>query len=164
MASIALQLVDKTKVPFPAAIDMFNVSERIGVFHLMNAVKTLLVYIVDDDESVRIGLSRLMRSAGFEARTFGGAEEFLKNLQTERPACVLLDITMPGATGLDVQARLNEKGVRLPVIAVSARDDEETRRLARELGVQFFLRKPVDDQALLDAITWVTGEHELTPS
>lgn len=139
---------------------MFNVGERMGVFHLMNTVKTLLVYIVDDDESVRTGLSRLMRSAGFEARTFGGAEEFLANLQTERPACVLLDITMPGATGLDVQARLNEKGVRLPVIAVSARDDEETRRLARELGVQFFLRKPVDDQALLDAIHWVTGPRD----
>jgi FixJ family two-component response regulator len=130
----------------------------------LNTVKTLLVYIVDDDESVRTGLSRLMRSAGFEARTFESAEQFLKNLHIERPACVLLDITMPNVTGLEVQARLKQKGMNLPVIAVSARDDEETRRLARELGVQFFFRKPVDDQALLDAIAWVTGEHELTPT
>lgn len=126
--------------------------------------KTLLVYIVDDDESVRTGLSRLMRSAGFEVRAFESAEQFLENLQSERPACVLLDITMPGASGLDVQARLKEKGMHLPVIAVSARDDEETRRLARDLGVQFFFRKPVDDQALLDAIAWVTGERELIPT
>lgn len=131
---------------------------------MIRTVKTLLVYIVDDDESVRTGLSRLMRSAGFEAKAFESAEEFLKRLQTERPGCILLDITMPGATGLDVQARLKEQGVSLPVIAVSARDDEETRRLARVLGVQFFLRKPVDDQALLDAIAWVTGEHEVTPN
>lgn len=128
----------------------------------MNAVKTLLVYIVDDDESVRTGLSRLMRSAGFEARVFDSAGQFLRNLQTERPACVLLDITMPNVTGLEVQARLKEKGIMLPVIAVSARDDEDTRRLARELGAKFFLRKPVDDQALLDAIHWVTGSKDNT--
>ena len=103
-----------------------------------------------------------MRSAGFEARAFENAEQFLTSLQSKRPACVLLDITMPGASGLDVQARLKEKGMHLPVIAVSARDDEETRHLARDLGVQFFLRKPVDDQALLDAIAWVTGERALT--
>jgi FixJ family two-component response regulator len=130
----------------------------------MNTVRSLLVYIVDDDEAVRTGLSRLMRSAGFEARAFDSAEQFLCSLKTERPACVLLDITMPNVTGLEVQARLREKGIKVPVIAVSARDDEETRRLARELGVQFFLRKPVDDQALLDAIAWVTGERELTPT
>jgi FixJ family two-component response regulator len=155
-------LADKTKVPFPVRIDAFTVSKRMGAFHLMRTAKTLLVYIVDDDESVRTGLSRLMRSVGFEAKAFESAEALLKNLQAERPACVLLDITMPGASGLDVQARLKEKGMNLPVIAVSARDDEETRRLARELGVQFFLRKPVDDQALLDAIAWVTGERALT--
>ena len=126
----------------------------------MNTVKTLLVYVVDDDESVRTSLSRLMRSAGFAPRVFDSAEQFLRSLQTERPACVLLDITMPNVTGLEVQARLKDKGIKLPVIAVSARDDEDTRRLARELGVQFFLRKPVDDQALLDAIHWVTGPRD----
>jgi FixJ family two-component response regulator len=155
---------NKTKVPFPVRTDTFTVSKRTGVFHLVGTVKTLLVYIVDDDESVRTGLSRLMRSAGFEARVFESAEQFLENLQIDRPGCVLLDITMPRVTGLEVQARLKQKGIKLPVIAVSARDDEETRRLARELGVQFFLRKPVDDQALLDAIAWVTGEHKAIPN
>jgi FixJ family two-component response regulator len=119
------------------------------------AAKALVVYIVDDDVSVRKALSRLMRSAGLEPREFECPERFLKEVCTAVPACVLLDITMPGITGLEVQRRLREKGVGLPVIAVSARDDEETRRLARELGAQFFLRKPVDDQALMDAIHWV---------
>jgi FixJ family two-component response regulator len=126
--------------------------EHLGV---ARAAKALVVYVVDDDASVRKALSRLMRSAGFEPREFECPERFLEQVCTKTPACVLLDITMPQVTGLEVQKRLKEKGIGLPVIAVSARDDEETRRLARELGAQFFLRKPVDDQALMDAIHWV---------
>lgn len=116
-----------------------------------------LVYIVDDDESVRRALSRLMRAAGIDARGFASPREFLDEVRAEPFACVLLDITMPGTTGLEVQARLKEKGIDLPIIAVSARDDDETRAKARELGAKFFLRKPVDDRALLDAIAWVSG-------
>ncbi len=120
----------------------------------------LIVYIVDDDDSVRTGLSRLMRSAGFEVRAYGCADRFLDEVREERLACILLDMTLPRATGVQVQSRLQERGIRLPVIVVSARDDEETRRTARDLGAQFFFRKPVDDQALLDAIVWVTGPRE----
>ena len=116
-----------------------------------------LVYIVDDDDSVRKGLSRLMRAAGITARAFGSPQEFLDEVRAEPFACILLDITMPGVTGLEVQTRLREKGIDLPVIAVSARDDDETRAKARELGAKFFLCKPVDDRALLDAIAWVSG-------
>lgn len=119
------------------------------------AVNAPVVYIVEDDDSVRTGLSRLMRSAGFEPRTFANPETFLEAVSAESGACILLDITMPHMTGLQVQAQLREKGIVLPVIAVSARDDDEARRMARELGAQFFLRKPVDDRALLDAIGWV---------
>lgn len=63
---------------------------------------------------------------------------------------------------MDVQARLREKGVGLPIIVVSARDEDEIRRIARDLGARFFFRKPVDDQAPLDAIAWVTGSGEAT--
>jgi FixJ family two-component response regulator len=117
----------------------------------------VMIYIVEDDASVRRGLSRLMRAAGFEVRAFGSAERFLDEVDQEQRACVLLDMTMPRLTGVQVQERLRERKIQLPVIAVSARDDEEIRRAARALGAQFFFRKPVDDQALLDAIAWATG-------
>lgn len=126
----------------------------------MNAARPLVVYIVDDDASVRTALSRLMRSAGFVPRAFENPRKFLGEVSTERPACLLLDMTMPQTTGLEVQAQLKERKIALPVIGVSAHDDEGTRRLARELGAQFFLRKPVDDQALFDAIAWVTGSND----
>lgn len=121
------------------------------------ATEPMVVYIVDDDASVRCGMARLMRSAGHEPRVCETGEAFLAQVQADRPGCVLLDITLPGMTGLKVQAQLLERRIMLPVIAVSARDDDETLRLARELGVRLFLHKPVDGQALLDAIGWVTG-------
>lgn len=121
--------------------------------------ETLLVHIVDDDEAVRKGLSRLMRSAGIESRAYESPERFLAEVHDSDHACILMDITMPRMSGLELSARLKEKGIGLPVIAISARDDD-TRQLARDLGVRFFLRKPVDDQALLDAISWVVqGDH-----
>jgi FixJ family two-component response regulator len=116
---------------------------------------TLLVHIVDDDESVRKGLSRLMRSAGIESRAYESPQRFLAEVHNEGHACILVDITMPHISGLELAAQLQAKGITLPIIAISARDDDETRQLARDLGVRFFLRKPVDDQALIDAISWV---------
>jgi FixJ family two-component response regulator len=115
------------------------------------------IFIVDDDDSVRKALSRLMRGAGFEVRGFATAESFFEGCGTAVRTCVLMDITMPRMSGLQIQSRLKEKGIDLPVIAVSARDDDETRSSARMLGARFFLRKPVDDRALFDAIAWVTG-------
>lgn len=124
-------------------------------------IETLLVYIVDDDESVRKGLSRLMRSAGIKSRAYATRESFLAEVGNEDHACILMDITMPRMSALEVGARLKEKGIALPLIALSARDDDETRQLARDMGVRFFLRKPADDQALLDVISWVV---EANPS
>lgn len=117
--------------------------------------ETAVVYIVDDEESVRKGFSLLMRSAGLAHRAFTSAREFLAQASLHEKACVLLDITMPQLTGLQLQKELAERGLHLPVIAISARDDPETSRLARQLGARFYFRKPVDDQALLDAIHWV---------
>lgn len=124
---------------------------------MTQAQKRTLVYIVDDDASVRKAIARLMRTSGFEVREFATPEDFLECAGETSPDCVLLDITMPGLTGLQVQARLNALGVAWPVIAVSAREDELAREASRELGARLFLRKPVDAQALFDAIAWVTG-------
>jgi len=114
-----------------------------------------VVYIVDDEESVRKGFSLLLRSAGIPFRAFASAEQFLAEMDPEEKGCVLLDITMPRLNGLQLQKELKQRHLDLPVIAISARDDAETSRLARQLGAQSFFRKPVDDQALLDAIRWV---------
>lgn len=116
-----------------------------------------VVFIVDDDDAVRDGFARLLRAAGLDARAYGSPEQFLEEVSNFPGACVLLDITMPRMSGAQVQARLADRNVTLPVITVSARDDDETRGWARGLGARMFLRKPVDDQALLDAINWVTG-------
>jgi FixJ family two-component response regulator len=121
--------------------------------------KALTVYIVDDDESVRTALSRLMRSAGIESRAYESSVRFLEEVRNEDHACILVDMTMPRMSGMELIARLKEKSITNPVIALSARDDDEIRQSARNLGVRFFLRKPVDDQALIDAINWVVKKH-----
>jgi FixJ family two-component response regulator len=120
-----------------------------------------VVYLIDDDESVRRALQRLLRSAGFEVKAYSSAEKFLQsgNLEEKR-ACLILDIRMPGLTGFDLQQKLISKGVRMPVITVSAFDDAETRERARKLGATAFFRKPVDGQALIDAIHWAMGITE----
>lgn len=119
-----------------------------------------IVYIVDDDELVRKGLARVMRAGGFTPKAYESPELFLKEVKQDAPACILLDITMPRMTGLQVQATLKSRSITIPVIAVSARDDEETRIRARELDARCFFRKPVDDQALLDAISWVAESQD----
>ena len=116
---------------------------------------SLFIHIIDDDESVRQGLSRLLRSVGLASCTYASAQAFLELEHHEPNACILMDITMPVVSGLEFARRLKKASNQIPVIALSARDDEETRKLVKELGVQFFLRKPVDDQALIDAINWV---------
>ena len=115
-----------------------------------------VVYIVDDDASVRKGLARLMRSAGYRVHVFETGDDFLSDVGINGEGCVVLDITMPRISGQQVQELMLQRNIQLPVIALSAKDDEETRRHARVLGARFFLRKPVDDQAILDAIQWVT--------
>ena len=116
--------------------------------------KHSMVYAVDDDESVRSALAKLLRSADLDAETFSSAEEFLKSARQNENACIIIDIRMPGLTGFDLLERLITERIRIPVIAVSAHDDAETREHAKELGAVSFFRKPVDDQALLDAIWW----------
>ena len=113
-----------------------------------------VVYIVDDDDLVRKGLARLMRASGLKSKIYASPEVFLDEVGSESPACILLDITMPRMSGFQVQERLKARGNRIPVIAVSARDDEQTRQRARDLDAQCFLRKPIDEQALLEAISW----------
>jgi FixJ family two-component response regulator len=121
----------------------------------------LIVHVVDNDDDVRAGFTRLLRSAGLDVRSYASADRFLDVVDSVGPGCVLLDIEIPGISGPGSLQRLKDKRDLLPVIVVSARDTEAIHRLTHELGAKMFLRKPVDDQALLDAINWVTkGQAE----
>ena len=113
-----------------------------------------MVYVIDDDESIRRAFSRLFRSADIAAETFPGPEEFLAGARQEENACIIADLHMPGSTGFDLEKELANRGLKIPVIVVSAGDDEKSREHARALGAVAFFRKPVDDQALLDAVWW----------
>ncbi|MHA3771496.1 response regulator transcription factor [Verrucomicrobiota bacterium sgz303538] len=112
------------------------------------------VYIVDDEPSVCTAYARLLRSAKMQPQTFSSVEEFMRADLPDENACVISDVRMPGASGLELTRMLSQVGRRWPVILVTAYDTAETRDLARQVGAAGYFRKPVDDQALLDAIAW----------
>jgi FixJ family two-component response regulator len=110
------------------------------------------IAIVDDDELMRGALEGLLKEAGFAARAFASAEEFLESGQLEHTACLIADIRMPGMSGLDLQARLNAERVRIPIIFITAHGDERMRMQALRAGAVEFLAKPFDDEVLLDTV------------
>ena len=114
------------------------------------------LFIVDSDVSVREGLARLASSAGFEAKPCASAEAFLLEAGSGTAACALVDICAAELRNPALRARLMAVATFLPIIALSARDDPQAQRTARELGARAFFRKPVDAAALLDSIDWVT--------
>jgi FixJ family two-component response regulator len=110
------------------------------------------VSIVDDDESVREALRNLLKSVGFQADAFASAEEFLAAGELAGTACLILDVRMPGMSGIELQDRLSESRRVLPIVFISAHADEEARARALENGAIEFLQKPFSDEALLRAI------------
>jgi FixJ family two-component response regulator len=112
-----------------------------------------LVLIVDDDISIRDGLSTLIRSVGFEVRTFTAAAEFLNAALPDAPSCLVLDVRLPGLSGLDLQRDLGRAGVYIPIIFISGHGDIPMTVRAMKAGAVEFLLKPVREQDLLDAVT-----------
>ena len=112
----------------------------------------LQVAVVDDDDSVRKALSRLLRSAGMDPETFDSAEGFLESLRDRQPDCLLVDVCMPGMDGAELVQHLNDVGIDVPSIVITAHDDEHAREASRTAGATAFLLKPLDDQVLLRAI------------
>lgn len=117
-----------------------------------NASGTLLVSVVDDDASVRRSTLRLLVSSGLSAEAFASAGEFLESSRAADTRCLLLDVSMPGMDGLELQRRLIETGRPIPIVFVSARAGEREERLAWRQGAAGFLRKPVSKDDLLTAI------------
>ncbi|HXX75095.1 MAG TPA: response regulator [Nitrospiraceae bacterium] len=118
----------------------------------MATAKRALVSIVDDDESVRRALKRLIQSVGLRAEVFASVDELLYSGQLGNTACLILDVVMPGTGGLDFQRRLTSAKQHIPIVFITAHDDDHARQSALALGAAAFLRKPFSDEALLDVV------------
>jgi FixJ family two-component response regulator len=124
--------------------------------------KLLTVIVVDDDESVRRAMKRLLMSNGYRVLTFESAEDLLLSRLAWDEICLLLDIRLPGMSGLELYARLASSGVKCPVIFMTAHDDSQWMARAKEAGAVAFLRKPFGEQSLLTAIALACGTGERT--
>jgi len=111
-----------------------------------------LIHVVDDDDSLRTALLRLLGAAGFEARGYASTGEFLLHAPSDRHGCLLLDIRLPGVSGLDLQAALQGRGVALPVIFLTGHGDVASSVRAMKAGAVDFLAKPVERAILFDAV------------
>ena len=110
------------------------------------------VFVVDDDEAVRDSLQMLIESIGHRVRTFPSAIGFLEEYEPEEPGCLVLDVRMPGMSGLDLQERLNEKRCRIPIIFITGHADVPMAVKSIKSGAIDFIQKPFRDQDLLDRI------------
>lgn len=114
--------------------------------------KPWLIAIVDDEPSVRKALRRLLSASGHQVRTFASGQEFLEGRANGRHDCLVLDLHMPGFSGLEVQRELARVGELLPIVIITAFDEPESRAQCLSAGATAYLLKPFDDQTLLDAI------------
>jgi FixJ family two-component response regulator len=121
-------------------------------------VNSPTIFIVDDDPSVRIAVQRLLRSLHLPTRLFGTAEEFLTEIHAGANGCIILDVALPGMSGLQLQRQLGRDGWHLPVIFITALDDDdETRNAAMRQGAIDYLRKPFSRERLLQSVRAALG-------
>ena len=118
-----------------------------------------MISIVDDDESIRKGLGRLFRSVGFEVDGFASAEEFLNTGDLQRSSCLILDLRMPGMSGLELQSRLAAGQWQIPIIFLSAHSDEQSRALALKAGAIEFVSKPFNEASLIRDVNKAVDQH-----
>ncbi len=111
-----------------------------------------IVFVVDDDLAVRRSTERLIRSIGLEVQTFTSAREFLRSPRPERPACLVLDVRMPGLSGMDLQRDLSKSGIHIPIIFITGHGDIPMSVRAMKAGAVEFLTKPFGSRGLLDAV------------
>jgi FixJ family two-component response regulator len=129
----------------------------VDVFRKVRVQQNIPVAVVDDDASVREALDNLLSSAGFVTTLFTSAEEFLASADLRNIFCLILDLRLPGMTGLDLQHRLRALGSTIPVIFISGHGDEDARTMALEGGAIAFLQKPFTDRSLMQAIKSIGG-------
>jgi FixJ family two-component response regulator len=120
------------------------------------------VFVVDDDLGLRQAVARLVRSAGLDVQVFPSAQEFLARAPKDVPGCLVLDVRLPGLSGLDLQSRMAELGLDIPIVFITGYGDVPTSVRAMKAGALEFLTKPFRDQDLLDAIVNAIGRHRAT--
>ena len=116
------------------------------------AEKRAIVFVVDDDVSVREGLGSLIRSVGLRVESFASAQQFLNRPRSDVPSCLVLDVRLPGLSGLDLQKRMAEVNIEIPIIFITGHGDVPTSVRAMKAGAIEFLTKPFRDRDLLEAI------------
>jgi FixJ family two-component response regulator len=116
------------------------------------ATERQLLSVVDDDEMLRESLPDLLRECGFAARAFSSGPEFLSSDYVDETRCLILDVAMPGMSGLDLQKELKHRGQAIPIIFITAQRDDDVRKQALRQGAVKFLYKPFSDGDLLDAV------------
>lgn len=129
----------------------------------MTAPLPKLIGVVDDDESVRLAISALLRSAAYSAESFESAESFLKLEPPRAFDCLIVDVRMPGVDGLELQRRLDSAKSTLPIIFITAHDDPQARQKAMDAGAAGVFRKPFDSDALLAAIDTAIQKRDSKP-
>jgi FixJ family two-component response regulator len=117
-----------------------------------------LVFVVDDEESVRKALGRLLAASGLTVKVFAHGVDFVDAVSAHRPDCLVIDLHMPGLTGLDVLRQLIQLELRVPAIVITAHDEPDTRAQCIAAGARAYLCKPIDAQELLDTIQEVCGQ------
>jgi FixJ family two-component response regulator len=122
--------------------------------------KQIQVHVIDDEESLRRALLRLLRVANFKASAYNSVDEFLATSVECDLACIVADVHLKGTNSLDLPLRLEQRGLNIPVIFITAYDSSETREQIKKMGAAGYFRKPVDDQALIDAIHWAVGDGQ----
>ena len=110
------------------------------------------IFVIDDDESVRKAVGRLIRAAGLNVKTFAAAEDFMRSTGPTAPGCLVLDVHLPGLSGLELQQRLNAEGRGVPIVFITAYGDDQACDRALRAGAIAFLQKPFEEQSLLDAV------------
>lgn len=117
------------------------------------------VAIVDDEEPVRKALKRLLRASGLEAESYGSGKEFLAASAVRRPDCLVLDLHMPGMSGLQVLQEMKAARATLPTVVITAYDEPASREQCLDAGAAAYLRKPLDERLLLNAISAANAKH-----
>jgi len=117
-----------------------------------SVTERLLLSVVDDDEMLRESLPDLLREFGFAARAFSSGQDFLSSDYVDETRCLILDVAMPGMSGLDLQQELKRRGQMIPIIFITGQKDEDIRKQAFRQGAVKFLYKPFSDSDLLDAV------------